>query len=104
MGEKARLKAEAEAERKAEEEARLKAEAETEIKDSESNANAQVQSLYERTNKLMQEKKIWHELQKRMNGKLTAHQTMKIMELDSKVTALHREATAVKQAQNEAKL
>ena len=104
--EEARLKAEAEAELRAEEEAKLKAEAEaeTKLKDSKSSANAQIQSLDERSNKLKQEWEIWHELIKRMNGKLTAHQTMKIMELESKITALHREATAVKQAQDEEKL
>merc|ERR1711974_529428 len=67
-------------------------------------ANAKAQSLDERTDRLLQEVKIWHELKKRMNGKLTEHQTRKIMELDGRVTALHRETTAANKAKEEAKL
>merc|ERR1711974_169640 len=67
-------------------------------------ANAKAQSLDERTDRLLQEVKIWHELKKRMNGKLTEHQTRKIMELDGRVTALHRETAAANEAKEEAKL
>ena len=58
--------------------------------------------MAERTDKLLQEVTIWHELQKRMNGKVTAAQSMRIMELKGRAFALQSETTAANKAKEEA--